>query len=89
MLCLQVTKLAGFFFVGSVKSNCIFVYNIYIMKSYTRKELAAAYGISVKVLAGWIKEIPCFPITKSKVLTPLQVELIFNFHGDPFKVGNK
>lgn len=57
------------------------------IKTYTKSELAALYGISPKTLRGWMKKIrkqlhETGYIKKQSILTPKQVKIIFE-HLDP------
>lgn len=54
------------------------------LKALSKKELAAQYGVSTKVLRSWIKNLPDANITpKQKTLTLKQLRIIYNSIGEP------
>ncbi|MCF8324590.1 MAG: DUF4248 domain-containing protein [Leadbetterella sp.] len=54
------------------------------IKSSTKTELALSYNISLITLNKWIKEIDGLNLDpKKRILTPKQVEIIFNHLGEP------
>ena len=53
-------------------------------KALSKKELASMYGVHVETLIKWIKTIKELDLKKNqKILTPLQVHIIFNALGEP------
>jgi hypothetical protein len=54
-----------------------------IIKSYTKKELALLYGVSRKVLRGWLKEDDDFLGARTKLFNVSKIEFIFSKHGYP------
>jgi len=55
---------------------------------YNQKLLAALYGVSRNTLKCWLKKIPNLEINKGqRLLTPLQVEIIFEALGNPSTVN--
>jgi hypothetical protein len=56
------------------------------MKPISKKELQNMYGVSKNVLLCWLKKIPgdfYEKIKFSKLLTPEQLNIIFNHIGQP------
>lgn len=53
---------------------------------YNQKLLAALYGVSRNTLKCWLKKIPNLEIKGQRLLTPLQVEIIFEALGNPSTV---
>jgi hypothetical protein len=54
------------------------------IKSYSKSELAAQYGVHVNTFTKWLKSIPNLMLTQfQRKLTPKQVEIIINFLGEP------
>jgi hypothetical protein len=53
-------------------------------KALSKKELAAMYGVHTETLIKWLKEITGLELKKyQKILTPLQLDIIFNALGEP------
>ena len=52
------------------------------LKSRTRKELAEAYGVSIKTLYRWLKELS-LPLDR-KLLTEKCLVLLYAEHGNPY-----
>jgi len=54
------------------------------MKAVTKKQLSKMYSISLPTLSTWLKKIPNLDITPyQQILTPKQVEIIFEHLGRP------
>lgn len=54
-----------------------------IIKSYTKKELCLLYGVSSKVLRGWLREDDDFLGKRTKIFNVSKIEFIFLKHGYP------
>lgn len=56
------------------------------MKTISKKQLAIKYGINYKTLRSWLSMIPELELDKKKrLLTPKQLEIIFEKIGIPNK----
>ena len=56
----------------------------YTIRAATRRELAAAYGVTLKTLNTWLNQFPALGIKKTKsILTPLKVKEIIQCIGEP------
>jgi transposase len=54
------------------------------IKSYSKSELAAAYGVSLVTLNKWICEINNLELQKNcRIFTPKQVSIIVQHLGEP------
>ena len=55
-----------------------------MIKALSKKELAKLYGIHNVTLVKWLKSIKGLKLEKNqKILTPLQVSIIFKEIGEP------
>lgn len=53
-------------------------------KAMSKKELAKAYGVHKSTFMKWVKEIPDLRlVTNQRILTPKQVQQIFDRIGHP------
>ena len=50
-------------------------------KRFTKKKLAAMYGVSYNTFLKWLRNIPDLP--KYSSLNPKQIKSIFEYLGDP------
>lgn len=51
--------------------------------TYTKSELAKLYQVSYNTLISWLKGIPSLNLKRRRVLTPKEVNLIFDHLGKP------
>ncbi len=58
-----------------------------IIKSYTKKELCLLYGVSKKILRGWLKEDDDFLGIRTKTFNVSKIEFIFSKHGYPKNIN--
>lgn len=54
------------------------------MKPLSKSELAEQYGVHVNTMMKWVKMIPELNLKPKQILlTPKQLEMIYNFLGEP------
>ena len=56
----------------------------FVIKTYSKSELAALYGVSLTTFKNWCKKITDLQLNDCKILTPKQVKDITNWLGEPF-----
>jgi archaellum biogenesis ATPase FlaH len=54
-----------------------------VNKLITKKELAAAYGVTNQTLRNWLKKIPDLKLDCKNYLLPNQIEIIYKHLGEP------
>jgi hypothetical protein len=54
-----------------------------VQKLITKKELAAAYGVTNQTLRNWFKKIPDLKLDCKNYLLPNQLEIIYKHLGEP------
>jgi hypothetical protein len=57
--------------------------NNMIIKSYSKKELCDLYGVSYKILRGWLKDDDDYLGKNTRIFNITKVEFIFTKHGYP------
>lgn len=55
----------------------------FVIKTYGKKELASLYNINTKTLKTWCLQIPNFRMSKNKLFTPKEVQIITQWLGEP------
>ena len=54
------------------------------MKTYTKGQMAKAYGINYRTFINWLKDIPELTLNpKQRILKPKQIEIIYHDLGEP------
>ena len=53
------------------------------MPTLTKKILAMKYGVDKATFAKWLKEVPELNLKSNRILTPKQVEIIYEAFGKP------
>lgn len=55
----------------------------FVIKTYSKSELANLYNINTKTLKIWCIQIPNFKISRNKLLKPIEVKKIIDWLGEP------